>query len=490
MKNAVGREIPEEILKITGKEVFHGVHYYDGYEYRKDGPKTRCVVNSDGSKLVKTIHEALVKCEIRDGMTIGFHHHFRDGDLVVNMVMEEIHKMGIKNITICASSLGKAHAGLVPYMEDGTITGIQSSGVRGEIGKAISEGKLKGLAVMRSHGGRVRAIETGEVHLDIAFIGAPTCDDYGNCRGIGGKADYVVVVDAIGDPKKIATGAAKPTKDMRKLMMADYCTRFVTSTPYFKDGFSYQTGVGGASIASTISLAKIMKERGIRMRFGVGGLTKPMCDLLDNNQVDVLLDTQDFDLDAVESVKDIRHFRISAGEYADPFNKGAVVNKLDFVILAALEVDVNFNCNVVVGSDGVITGAQGGHPDTAAGAKCTIVLTPLLQGRIPAICTEVTTVTTPGESVDVVITEYGVAVNPLRKDLLEAVKNSGLPLKTIEELRDLAYRIAGEPEKVEFGERVVGIIESRDGTIMDVVRQIKPFRFKEEKNILPEPVHK
>ena len=108
------------------------------------------------------------------------------------------------------------------------------------------------------------------------------------------------------------------------------------------------------------------------MRFGVGGLTKPMCDLLDNNQVDVLLDTQDFDLDAVESVKDIRHFRISAGEYADPFNKGAVVNKLDFVILAALEVDVNFNCNVVVGSDGVITGAQGGHPDTAAGAKCTV----------------------------------------------------------------------------------------------------------------------
>lgn len=76
-----------------------------------------------------------------------------------------------------------------------------------------------------------------------------------------------------------------------------------------------------------------MKEKGIRMRFGVGGLTKPMCDLLLNNQVDVLLDTQDFDLDAVESVKDERHFTISAGEYANPFNKGAVVNKLDFVIL-------------------------------------------------------------------------------------------------------------------------------------------------------------
>ena len=107
MKNAVGREIPEEILKATGKEVFHGVHYYDGYEYQKDGPKTRCVVNSDGSKLVKTIHEALVKCEIRDGMTIGFHHHFRDGDLVVNMVMEEIHKMGIKILPFVPVLWGK-----------------------------------------------------------------------------------------------------------------------------------------------------------------------------------------------------------------------------------------------------------------------------------------------------------------------------------------------------------------------------------------------
>lgn len=520
MINAVGREIPEEILKITGKEPFKGNHYFDGYEYKKDGPSTRCVINSEGSKLVENIHEVLVKCGIQDGMTLGFHHHFRDGDYVVNMVMEEIHNMGIKDITICASSLGKAHDKLVEFIEDGTITNIQSSGVRGKIGRAISEGKLKGLAVMRSHGGRVRAIETGEVRIDIAFIGSPTCDDYGNCRGIGGKSDcgvlsysmvdadyadkvvaitdclvpfpnfpphismtkvdYVVVVDEIGNPDKIATGAAKPTTDMRKLMMADYCTQFVVNTPYFKDGFSYQTGVGGASIASTISLSKIMKESNIRMKFGVGGLTKPMCDLLENNQVDALLDTQDFDLNAVESVINPRHFRISAGEYADPFNKGAVVNKLDFVILAALEVDVNFNCNVVVGSDGIITGAQGGHPDTAAGAKCTIVIAPLLQGRIPAICTDVTTVTTPGESIDVVITDYGIAVNPRRQDLIDAMKNVDLPFKTIEELRDIAYSIVGEPERVQFDDKVVGIIEGRDGTVMDVVRKIKKFEFSGE----------
>ena len=521
MINAVGRDIPEEILKQTGKEVFQGNYYKDGKPFKKAGPMVTPVMNHDHDKMVKNIHEALVKCNAHDGMTVSFHHHFRDGDLVVCMVMKEIHKMGLKNITISASSLGKAHDDLVPMIEDGTITNIESSGVRGKIGEAISHGKLKGLATMRSHGGRVRTLVTGETHVDIAFIGAPTCDEYGNCRGIGGKTncgvlsysyvdgnqadyvvavtdclvpfpnypahismtkvDYVCVVDQIGIPEKIATGAAKPTTDQRKLMMAEYCTQVVANTPYFKDGFSYQTGVGGASIASTISLTEIMKERNIKMGFGVGGLTKPMCDLLDNGMVRVLLDTQDFDLDAVNNVKNPNHHRISAGAYANPMNKGAFVNKLDYVILAALEVDVHFNCNVVVGSDGVITGAQGGHPDTAQGAKCTIVIAPLLQGRIPAICTDVTTVTTPGESVDIVVTDYGVAVNPARPDLLEALQKADcVPLKTIEELRDIAYSIVGEPEKVQFGDRVVGIIEARDGTIMDVVREVKPFSFRED----------
>ena len=521
MINAVGRDIPEEILKQTGKEVFQGNYYKDGKPFHKAGPMVTPVMNHDHDKMVKDIHEALVKCNAHDGMTVSFHHHFRDGDLVVCMVMKEIQKMGLKNITISASSLGKAHDDLVPMIEDGTITNIESSGVRGKIGEAISHGKLKGLATMRSHGGRVRALVTGETHVDIAFIGAPTCDEYGNCRGIGGKTncgvlsysyvdgnqadyvvaitdclvpfpnypahismtkvDYVCVVDQIGIPEKIATGAAKPTTDQRKLMMAEYCTQVVANTPYFKDGFSYQTGVGGASIASTISLTQIMKERNIKMGFGVGGLTKPMCDLLDNGMVRVLLDTQDFDLDAVNNVKNPNHHRISAGAYANPMNKGAFVNKLDYVILAALEVDTHFNCNVVVGSDGVITGAQGGHPDTAQGAKCTIVIAPLLQGRIPAICTDVTTVTTPGESVDIVVTDYGVAVNPARPDLLKALQDADcVPLKTIEELRDIAYSIVGEPEKVQFGDRVVGIIEARDGTIMDVVREVKPFTFRED----------
>ena len=115
----------------------------------------------------------------------------------------------------------------------------------------------------------------------------------------------------------------------------------------------------------------------------------------------------------------------------------------------------------------MVTGAQGGHPDTAAGAQCTIVIVPLLQGRIPAVRTECTTITTPGETVDVVI-----AINPKRQVLIDAMIGVDLPFCTIEELRDRAYAIAGVPDAVTFKDRIVGIIEARDGSIIDVVREI------------------
>lgn len=520
MINAVGRDIPEEVMKATGRDLFQGAFYHDNKEYTKAAPTVRANIDPTRSKLVNSVHEALVKCGAHDGMTVSFHHHFREGDYVVNMVMEEIHNMGLKDICICASSLGKANDPIVPYIEDGTITKIMSSGVRGKIGEAISNGKLRDIAVMYSHGGRVRNIEEGRVHIDIAFIGAPTCDECGNMRPNGGKSncgvlsyayadaqyadkvvavtdclvpfpnipasismvnvDYVCCVDAIGDPAKIATGAAKPTTDQRKLLMAQYCTDFVVATPYFKEGFVYQTGVGGASIASTKYLAEIMREKNIHMGLGLGGIATPMVKLLEEGLIDKLVDTQDFDLGAVESVgKNPNHIEITGSEYANPMNKGAYVNRLDFVILAALEVDTHFNCNVVTDSTGMITGAQGGHPDTAAGAKCTIIITPLLQGRSPAVCTDVTTVTTPGETVDVVVTEYGIAVNPRRPDLMEAAQNCGVPLYTIKELRDMAYSIVGQPKPVQFADRVVGIVEARDGTIIDVVRQIKEFEFQD-----------
>ena len=154
MRNAVGREIPDEILRATGKEVFAGSYAHDDRGYQKAAPKAHGVCDPHRSKLVPGIREVLERCGIRDGMTLSFHHHFREGDYVLNRVMEEVHSMGVRNITLCATSLGKANDPIVPLIEDGTITKIYSSGVRGSIGEAISTGKLRELAVMYSHGGR------------------------------------------------------------------------------------------------------------------------------------------------------------------------------------------------------------------------------------------------------------------------------------------------------------------------------------------------
>ena len=182
--------------------------------------------------------------------------------------------------------------------------------------------------------------------------------------------DCVCVVDAIGNPAKIVSNAVRMTKDVRELMMADYCTRIIAGSPYFKDGFSFQTGAGGASLAVNTMLRPIMEERGIRMGFAIGGITKPICDLLEAGLVRTIVDAQDFDQGAIESIKkNPNHYEISTSEYANPMNKGAFVNQLDFVILGALEVDVDFNVNVVTGSDGIVRGAPGGHPDTSAGAN-------------------------------------------------------------------------------------------------------------------------
>lgn len=518
MINKAGRNIPDEILKAYGKEVFQGSRYRDNKYYKKSAPTVRGVVDPAQSKMVSSIREALEKCGLKDGMVLSFHHHFRDGDYIVNMVMAEVAAMGVKDITICASSLGDAHDPVAEYIEQGIVTEIQSSGVRGKIGKAISNGKLKRPAIIRSHGGRVRAIEEGDVHIDIAFIGAPTSDEYGNARALGGKSDcgvlsysvvdsqyadhvvvitdclvpfpnmpasismvnvdYVCVVNAIGDPDKIVSNAIRMTKDARELKMARYCTQLIAESPYFKDGFSFQTGAGGASLAVNAMLRPILEEQNIKLGFAIGGITEPMCKLLQDGLVRAIVDAQAFDHAAIESLRnDPKHFEISTSEYANPMNKGAYVNKLDFVILGALEVDVDFNVNVVTGSDGIVRGAPGGHPDTSAGAKCSIIVVPLVRKRIPTICNKVVTVVTPGEDVDIIVTDYGIAINPRRQDLIDAYKDSSLPIHTIEELRDMAFAITGVPDEIEFKDRVVGIVENRDGTILDVIREIKPFEF-------------
>jgi citrate lyase subunit alpha/citrate CoA-transferase len=103
-----------------------------------------------------------------------------------------------------------------------------------------------------------------------------------------------------------------------------------------------------------------------------------------------------------------------------------------------------------------------------------------VRGRIPTVCDRVVTVVTPGEDIDIVVTDYGIAINPRRQDLINAYKDSTLPICTIEELRDMAYKITGKPDPIRFGDRIVGIIESRDGTVMDVIRESRQYSWDKE----------
>jgi citrate lyase subunit alpha/citrate CoA-transferase len=515
MINAVKRDIPDYLLK-NGKEVYQGKNHMDGKFVRKASVRNRMCVKSQESKIVPSLKEAFVQCGAHDGMTFSFHTELRNGDYVGAMAARTlVEELGLKDLIVAATSLGQAQDVIADYIEDGKIVGVQTSGVRGRIGEVISEGKLATPAVIRSHGGRPRAVEAGEVHIDVAVLAAASSDCCGNASGVGGKnnfgsmgfgshdshyADYtiivtdtlvpfpnlpssvsaidvdaVVVVENIGDANLISTKEARMTDNPRELMMAEHAASVIAATPYFKDGFSFQTGVGGPSLAVNRFLEEHMREKGITMSFALGGTSKSVCDLMDKGLVRHILDTQDFDEGAIRHIfSKPGHHEISLSEYANAGNKGAYVNKLDYVVLSALEIDTDFNVNVITGSDGVLRGAPGGHPDTAAGSKCCIIVTPLTRGRMATVCEKVVTVTTPGDCVDVLVTDYGIAVNPLRPDLAKCLDDAGIAHVGINALKEKAYSLVGRPDDLKWEDKVVTIVESRDGTLLDVVRKIKP----------------
>ena len=234
-------------------------------------------------------------------------------------------------------------------------------------------------------------------------------------------------------------------------------------------------GSGGASLAVARFLREKMIKKDIRASFALGGITGSIVEMHEEGLIKKILDVQSFDLRAAKSLKDNRfHQQISASYYASPGNLGTAVNQLDVVVLSALEMDVDFNVNVLTGSDGIIRGAIGGHPDTAAGASVAIVVLPLVRGRIPCIVDHVNTVVTPGKTVDVVVTDRGVAVHPKRKDLIENLKAARVPLMTIEELCTLAKKIVGVPKPIEYTDKLVGLVAYRNNSIIDVIRQVRP----------------
>ena len=465
------------------------------------------------NKLVKSIREAIGLSGLKDGMTVSFHHHLRNGDYVLNMVLEQIAALGIKDIKVNASSLFDIHTPLLEHIENHVVTGLSADYISAGVGKPISQGILEAPVEFRTHGGRPYDIARGATPIDVAFIAAPTADTMGNCSGKYGKSacgslgyafadamfakkvvvitdnlvpfpmldwsipqeyvDYVVEVEAIGNPKGIVSGTTKITRDPVGLVMASYAAKVIEASGLLKDGFCFQTGAGGASLAAAKFLKDIMLRKKIQGGVALGGITGYLVQMLNEGCFQSLMDVQCFDLDAVESIRsNPRHQEMSALQYASPSSRGAAVDNLDVVILGATQIDTDFNVNVHTDSNGYIMGGSGGHSDTAAGSKLCMIIAPMFRARLPIVTDHVTCVSTPGETVDVLVTQGGIAVNPRQAELKQRLIDAHLPVIDIHELKEKTEAITGKPRPIVTGDRVVAKVLGREGNLQDVIRNI------------------
>jgi citrate lyase subunit alpha/citrate CoA-transferase len=453
---------------------------------------------------------ALKKAGLKDGMTVSTHHHFRNGDKVANVLFDTIADMGLKDIMWFPSASFPCHEPILKHLKSGVLHHIEGS-MNGPLGDYCSHGKMRGQGVLRSHGGRYRAVQDGQVHVDVAVIAAPTADLFGNANALYGKSacgsimfaladseyadkvivvtdnlvpfpclpwqiqgnnvDYVVTMDEIGDPEKIISGTTKITKSPARLLIAQYVAQFIKDSGIMKEGFSFQAGAGGIALAFVVYLKEMMKEAGVKAGWVRGGSTKYLVAMLEEGLTDAILDGQTFDLDGIRSMRDNpNHVWTSPFTSYSYHGKGHFASMIDAAVLGATEVDVGFNANVVTHSDGMLLHGMGGWQDCLF-SNCSIIAIPSFRDRIPVIVDRVTTLCGPGELIDVIVTEKGIAINPKRKDLLKAVEGSSLPIKPIRQIKEEIEKICGgppSPPKVDK-ETVIAAIQWVDGTVIDVV---------------------
>ena len=512
--NAAGRRVP---LDVNGRISlpYEGVGLHRPVGARHGAPIRSCAeYPPDGDKRVPDLRTALERCGLQDGMTISSHHHLRNGDLVALAALEAAAELGVRDLMWFPSASFPCQEPVIELMERGVVHHIEGS-MNGPLGAYCSRGRMRGLGVLRSHGGRWQAIQDGEVHVDIAVIAAPTADPFGNADGShgpsacgslgfaladsiyadrvivvtdnlvnfpcvpwqiqGNNVDFVVEVDSIGDPSKIVSGTTQITRSPDRLLIAEYVARFMRDAGIVRDGFSFQAGAGGIALAFVGYIREIMRERGVRARFVRGGSTSYLVDLLNEGLTDYILDGQTFDLAAVESIaSNPRHLATSPFTSYNWHGKGNFASMVDAVVLGATEVDVGFNANVVTHSDGMLLHGIGGWQNCLA-SGCTILAVPSFRDRIPVIVDEVTTLTGPGELIDVVATERGIAVNPRRTDLLDALRASGsdLPIRPIEEIKtEVEKLVGGSPRPPDLIDEPVAVVKWVDGTVLDTVWQV------------------
>jgi len=512
VSNAAGRKVP---TVVNGREQapYAGVGRYEP-SGAKGAPAIRSCRDypANGDKRVPDLETAFERCGLSDGMVISTHHHLRNGDRVAVQALQTAAEMGAKDLMWFPSASFPCHDPVIDLMDKGAVHHIEGS-MNGPLGEYCSRGKMRGLGVLRSHGGRWQAIQDGEVKIDIAVIAAPTADAFGNAEGShgpsacgslgfaladsmyaehvivvtdnlvpfpcvpwqiqGNNVDYVVEVPSIGDPSKIVSGTTQITKSPDRLLIAEYVARFMRDAGIMRDGFSFQAGAGGIALAFVQFLREMMQAAGVKARFVRGGSTEVLVQLLQEGLTDYILDGQTFDLKAIESIAgDPRHVATSPFTSYNYHGKGNFASLVDAVVLGATEVDVAFNANVVTHSDGLLLHGIGGWQNCLF-AGCTILAIPSFRDRIPVIVDEVTTLTGPSELIDVVVTERGIAINPRRADLFDRVRGTDLPIRPIEDIkREVERLMGGPPAKAEVTDEPVAVVKWVDGTVMDTVWRV------------------
>jgi len=492
-KNAAGRVIE---IDIAGKSL---------------KPFTGAKKHGNLSKVI-SLTDALKKCGLKDGMTVSFHHQLRNGDSAINMTLDAIRQLGVKNIRMAQTAMFNVHEPVIDFIKEGVVNRIEGS-INGVVGDFISKNPLSFPVVLRSHGGRWAAIKSGELHPDIAVITASASDNKGNCTGVLGKnafgpivysqidammadkvivvtdeivknpcthqeitedyVDYVAEVDKIGDPEYIVSGTTKVTEDPLKLDIAHKCIDLMDAVGIIKNGMTFQSGAGGISLAVLKYLGEALEDRNVIASFGIGGVTKHLIDIYEKGLVEKLYFGQCFDYDSARYISENPGVPIlNVGHYADPFSPSRAVDDLDVVVLGATEVDTGFNVNVNTHSDGRMLHGIGGHQDTAAGARLSMITVPVYRKTNPIVRERVTTLTTPGDVIDAIVTNEGIAINPKRKDLVEKVKGK-LDIVSIESLKNMAYEATGGPVQPNLGKEIVGMTRWIDGTILDIIRRVK-----------------
>ncbi len=510
--NGAGRSIPEKIRGYKEFVPYISPHGIDPDPYRVRAATGKTLPGE--KKLLSDLETAIRACGLEDGMTVSFHHHFRNGDRVANLVLDTAARMGFRGLKVALSSVFPVHAPLVGHIASGTVGGLSCNYMLGPVAEAMSGGAFPFPVIFRTHGGRDRAVQAGEEKIDVAFIAASAADEAGNFNGVNGPSacgslgycltdcrfaskvvvltdylepyplipasadetlvDFVVRVDRVGDPEGITTGAVKAVSDPLRLQLARWAVDVIEASGLLKGGISFQTGTGGASLAAAGFLREKMEQHKVTGSFGMGGVTGLMADLLEGGFFKAILDTQSFDHKAIASLRDNPgHVEISSDRYANPHNKGCAVNSLDAMILSATEVDTDFNVNVHTASDGRVMGGSGGHADTAAGSKLAVVVAPSVRKNIPIVIDRVHTVTTPGETIDCLVTEHGISVNPRRTELLSDLKNAGLPLVDIHDLKAEVEKKTGRLARPPVSKKIAAVVEYRDGSVIDVIRALE-----------------